>query len=100
MHATQKLPKQHQQPSPDLPNLTTQHIGPIGKCKLLFTDPYSRGEQLDKWAKADALSAPANACFCSLATLRAKTCNKEFLILLLVCFNHYLENMFIVLFRI
>ena len=29
---------------------------------------------------------------------RARTCNKVFLILLLVCFNHYLENVFTVLF--
>ncbi len=68
MHATQKSPKRHQQPSSDLPNLTTQHIGPIGKCKLLFTDPYSGGEQLGKRAKADALSAPINTHFHSLAT--------------------------------
>ncbi len=60
MHATWKSPKRCQRPSPDLPNSTTQHIGPIGKCKLLFTDPYSGGEQSGKWAKADALSAPAN----------------------------------------
>src|SRR6266702_6829856 len=68
MHATRKSPKRRQQPSPDLPNSTTQHIGPIGKRKLLFTDPYSGGEQLGKQAKEDALSAPTNACFCSLAT--------------------------------
>ncbi len=68
MHATQKSPKRRQRPSPDLPNSTTQHIGPIGKCKLLFTDPYSGGEQSGKQAKADALSAPANARFHSLAT--------------------------------
>ncbi len=72
MHVTQKSPKQHQQPSSNLPNLTTQHIGPIGKCKLLFTDPYSEGEQSDKWAKADALSAPTNICFHSLTTLEGQ----------------------------
>ncbi len=68
MHATRKSPKWCQWPSPDLPNLTTQHIGPIGKCKLLFTDPYSGGEQSGKQAKADALSAPTNTHFRSLAT--------------------------------
>ncbi len=72
MHATWKSPKRHQWPSPDLPNSITQHIGPIGKCKLLFTDPYSGGEQSGKQAKADALSAPANAHFHSLATLEGQ----------------------------
>jgi hypothetical protein len=58
----------HQRTAPDLPNSTTQHIGQIGKRKLIFTDPYSGGEQSGKRAKADALSAPANARFRSLAT--------------------------------
>ena len=64
MHATRQSPKQHQLLAPDLPNSTTQHIGPIGKRKLIFTDPYSGGEQSGKQAKADA-------CFCSLATSEA-----------------------------
>ena len=68
MHATRKSPKRRQPLAPDLPNSTTQHIGPIGKRKLIFTDPYSGGEQSGKRAKADALSASANARFRSLAT--------------------------------
>jgi hypothetical protein len=65
MHATRKSPKQHQ---PPVPSSTTQRIGPIGKRKFLFTDPYSGGEKPGKHAKADALSASANAHFRSLAT--------------------------------
>ncbi len=72
MYTTQKSPKWHQQPSPDLPNSTTQYIRPVGKHKLLFTDPYSEGEQSGKWAKADALSAPTNPHFHSLATSKGQ----------------------------
>ena len=64
MHTTCQSPKWHQLLAPDLPNSMTQHIGPIGKCKLIFTDPYSGGEQSGKQAKADAH-------FCSLATSEA-----------------------------
>ncbi len=45
----------------DSSNLTTEHIGPVGKHKLVFNNPYSGGERPGKRAKLDAQSAAANA---------------------------------------
>jgi hypothetical protein len=59
-----RTPPKRCQPAPTaaVPSSTSRHIGPIGvKRKLLFTDAFNGGEQSGKRAKADALSAAANA---------------------------------------
>jgi len=48
-------------PKKALHNSTTEHIGPTGKCKIVFNDPYCGREQSGKCAKIDAISAAANA---------------------------------------
>jgi len=62
-------PKRRQRPAASaLPGSTAQHIGPSGKRKLVvYTDPYSGGEQSGKQAKPDAVSAASNTRACSLA---------------------------------